>query len=822
MDRTDVHVQMLGTVHAHDADSTVFLIYPNKIGFGSLCSPISGGDDACAQKLSLLLQLAWPAGTLMQVALWASPDLTATTSTYRNLRTGTTDPILRQLTEQHCAFMRDGADHPIDPSTGVRLRDTQVAITVQIPLRGPVPTDAEMSKAKELRVGFDAALKAAGLGGVPMTPHRYLRLMETILNQGPESSWRRSPLTDYNPDKVICSQILDPGNTIEVDSKGLWLNGRTRVTVLSPKRYPTMCYFGMAMQYLTDPKQGARGIRENALVTLNLYFPEHERSRARLEKDLMWSTHQASTPIAKYMRYFRDRKDSISAVLNQVENGDRIVQGYLSMAIFTQGQGDDPQSRSRTEEMAVAASINAQGYWREFGFQMMEDRFMVLPFFSQMLPFAVDEGLKQTLERYKTLSGRHAAYLMPVMASWRGTGTPLMTLFARDGQIQPISPWDTDSNMNFLVAASSGAGKSVSMQALLANMRSVGGRCWVIDVGDSYKNLCEILEGQYNEFSPENPICMNPFPLVTNFDEDVDMLTDVVAIMIAPTEGLGDFKKASLKRVMSEVFQSHGASMGIDTLAAALKESPRQEISDMGEQLYPFTTSGAYGRYFNGTNNIDVTNPFTVLELGALKSKPHLQRVVLLTLMYQISQAVYMGDRSQRSMLLVDEAWQLLASDETAEFIERAFRQFRKHNASVGVVTQSVMDVWETKGGRAIAENAAHYYLLKQKGDSIDAIRRGNRLPFGDWGYEMLKSVHTVQGQYSEIMCVTPYGVGIGRLILNDQQKLLFSTKAEDVAAIRDLRKQGLTLRDAVQRLINNLPNISASSVSPSQRKAIR
>src|SRR5690606_17831104 len=155
-----------------------------------------------------------------------------------------------------------------------------------------------------------------------------------------------------------------------------------------------------------------------------------------------------------------------------------------------------------------------------------------------------------------------------------------------------------------------------------------------------------------------------------------------------------------------------------------------------------------------------------------------------------------------KQMLLIDEAWELLSADATATFVEKAYRQFRKHAASVGVVTQSVLDVYDTKGGRAMADNTEHFYLLRQKAESIEGIRKENRLSIGDWGYDKLKTVHTDRGKYAEIMCITPYGTGIGRLVLNNFQKVLFSTTPEDVVAIKKLRDQGLDLGEAVGVLV--------------------
>ncbi len=804
MDRVETHVKAFGVVAAYDEEVGIFLVSPNRLGFGVVCAPLSGGDDALGNKLNLLNSMAWPEGTLMQFTNYCSPDLIDVVLQYKELRRHVQDPLLKAMSDGHVQWMVDSTNKPVDQASGIRLRSNQLMITVQIPWAGAKPSEKDIREVKDLQIGFMQAIKSAGLSYAKLSAESYIRFMETVLNQAPDAAWKRSPLTAYDQREVICSQLLDPGSAVEFDKDGLWLNGNTRVKVLSPKKYPSPTHFGIAMRYLTDWRQGARGIRENAIITLNVYFQNNDRERAKLEKERIWNQHQSGTQVGRFVSFFRDKLESVTAILNEVKEGDRVVNAYISMAILNQGDGTDEASRARTEEASQAAVMNAMSYWREFGFTMMQDRYFVLPLFCNMLPFAGDADLKEVLQRYRKMAGLQAIHLAPVMGSWRGTGTPVVTLTSRDGQVQPISPWDTDGNMNFLIAAQSGMGKSVFSNNMIANLRTMDAAVYVIDVGDSYKNLCESLEGQYLEFGKGSAICLNPFSLVKDYREEEDMLAEMIIIMAAPNEGLSDKQRPQLKRVMSRVFDQFGSQTNIDLIAEALQLEDDSDVKVIGQMLYPFTSAGSYGSFFNGQNTLQVGGKFTVLELGALKAKMHLQRVVLLSLMYQIGQAVYLGDRKMKQMLLIDEAWQLLATDDAATFIERAYRQFRKHNASVGIVTQSVMDVWQTKGGRAIAENSAHMYLLGQKADAIEGVRKEGKMPFGEWGYDMLKTVHTVPGVYSEIMCVTPYGVGIGRLVLNDFQKIMFSTKGEDVAAVKAHRDRGMNLGDAINAVLRD------------------
>ncbi|WP_349304394.1 ATP-binding protein [Pseudoalteromonas sp. S1688] len=295
---------------------------------------------------------------------------------------------------------------------------------------------------------------------------------------------------------------------------------------------------------------------------------------------------------------------------------------------------------------------------------------------------------------------------------------------------------------------------------------------------------------------------LNPFEIVEDYDEEADVLVGLLAAMAAPTQSLTDFQMANLKRQTRELWEKKGRAMLVDDVAAALKNHEDRRVQDVGEQLYPFTTQGEYGRFFNGHNNIRFKNRFTVLELEELKGRKHLQQVVLLQLIYQIQQEMYLGERDRRKIVFIDEAWDLLTQGDVGKFIETGYRRFRKYGGSAVTVTQSVNDLYDSPTGKAIAENSANMYLLGQKAETINALKKEGRLPLGEGGYEYLKTVHTVTGVYSEIFFITEMGTGIGRLIVDPFHKLLYSSRAEDVNAIKQLTRKGLSVADAISQLL--------------------
>ncbi|ORP14430.1 hypothetical protein B7943_12470, partial [Vibrio cholerae] len=76
-------------------------------------------------------------------------------------------------------------------------------------------------------------------------------------------------------------------------------------------------------------------------------------------------------------------------------------------------------------------------------------------------------------------------------------------------------------------------------------------------------------------------------------------------------------------------------------------------------------------------------------ELEELKGRKHLQQVVLLQLIYQIQQEMYLGERDRRKIVFIDEAWDLLTQGDVGKFIETGYRRFRKYGGSAVTVTQS-------------------------------------------------------------------------------------------------------------------------------------
>src|SRR5258706_2913385 len=178
--------------------------------------------------------------------------------------------------------------------------------------------------------------------------------------------------------------------------------------------------------------------------------------------------------------------------------------------------------------------------------------------------------------------------------------------------------------------------------------------------------------------------------------------------------------------------------------------------------LFPYTVDAQYGRLFEVESNVDSSCDFTVLELEELKSKKDLQQVVLLIVMYRITQEMYLS-RKRRKVMIVDEAWDLFSGETSAKFIEEGYRRIAKYNGSFMAATQGVDDYYKNASSLAAFQNSDWMILLRQKKESIEQLAKGGRLAMDETTKRMIASLKTEHGVYSELFISSPMGQGLAR-----------------------------------------------------------
>lgn len=801
----ELRAERLFPAFAVDPDNKVFLCNDKTLGFVFECQPLAGGDEKINDKLEQFLAQNYPDDMTMQFMLFRSPDIEWQLNAMSNLRSGMNHPLLTPVIEDRIAFLREHTQKDLIKRSlrgsvhdmGL-IQDLKLIISVKIPYTGETgvegPTAGEMQMIQQWQQKMLSLLRSMSLAPRLMTPQDYLRLMNSLCNWAPDASWKMSDLPYWEEDKTLDCQILDPTTNVICARPDLLQLGESGfVKVLSAKRLPDATYFGEAIQYAGDLSGQNQGVKQNYAVVVNVIFPNSEKMKGALEKKRQWVTNQAYGPLLKFVPVLNDKKASFDTIYESVNKGAKPLRLTFSVLVF-----------GKSEEDVTAASMAVQAFWATQRFALMEDKFVMLPLFRNCLPLGTDRSAIRELQRYKTMTSKEAPVLLPIFGEWKGTGTYHIALMSRNGQIMSMSLHDSSTNKNGVIAAESGSGKSFLLNEIILSYMSEGARVWVIDAGKSYKKLCESLEGDFVEFGEDSRISLNPFETITNWEEEEDGIVSLVGAMASANANLSDLQIAELKRIMKLLWDERGQGMTVDDIREACIGSEDPRVMDIGKQLYAFSSTGAYGRFFNGKNTADFRNDFTVLELDELQGRKHLRQVVLLQLIYQIQREMYLGERDRKKLVIIDEAWDLLKEGEVSVFMEHAYRKFRKYGGSAIIATQAVTDLYDNKVGRAIADNSANMFLLGQKKESIEMVKGKKLLVLSPAGFNILRSVYTEAGVFSEIFLITERGQGVGRLVVSDFQGLLYSTAPEDVQAIKLYQDQGLSVSDAIKSVLRD------------------
>lgn len=350
------------------------------------------------------------------------------------------------------------------------------------------------------------------------------------------------------------------------------------------------------------------------------------------------------------------------------------------------------------------------------------------------------------------------------------------------------------------------------MNEMITTVMGVGGKVFVMDMGRSFKKTCQILKGQHIEFDITLPMSINPFTHISQnemrlkeTEEELAMICPIFQVMAAPQHGTTDLENAYLEQAVRYSWEKYGSGSSVDTVKEFLDGHADLVATNLGQTLYPFSTSGSFGHFFNKAASASFKERLVVIETDDLRHYPSLMAVVVQMLIMQINQEMAKGDRMTPFLIIIDEAWQLLSGKGTAKFISAATRTSRKYKGSIVLGTQHLTDYFkpESPGATEAFNCSAWKFILYQEADVITSLKHHPQLQgFVDTEYKeaLLKSIHSAPPHYSEMAIFGPEINGVvGRLRLDPFSRLLYSTNAEEYRLIEEYIQKGASIEEAIE-----------------------
>lgn len=323
----------------------------------------------------------------------------------------------------------------------------------------------------------------------------------------------------------------------------------------------------------------------------------------------------------------------------------------------------------------------------------------------------------------------------------RLSGRPVHT----DISDEPIKLGYT-TNRNKFIIGPSGSGKSFFTNHMVRSYYEQGTHVVLVDVGHSYKGLCDLVGGYYFTYSEKDPIKFNPFYLTDGDILDTEKKESIKTLLLALWKKDDEpFKRSeyvALSNALTLYYQQLDAHPEIFPCFNSFYDYLMQEYMqvledgkvkekdfDIGNFLYvlnPYYKGGEYDYLLNATENLNLLNErFIVFELDAVKDHPILFPVVTIIIM-EVFISKMRKLKGIRKMILLEEAWKAIAKEGMAEYLKYLFKTVRKFFGEAIVVTQEIEDIISSPiVKQAIVNNSDCKILLDQSKyqNKFDAIQ---------------------------------------------------------------------------------------------------
>ncbi|MGZ4856866.1 MAG: TraG family conjugative transposon ATPase [Methanobacteriaceae archaeon] len=291
------------------------------------------------------------------------------------------------------------------------------------------------------------------------------------------------------------------------------------------------------------------------------------------------------------------------------------------------------------------------------------------------------------------------------------------------------------TNRNKFILGPSGSGKSFFTNHRVRSYYEQGTHIVLVDVGHSYRGLCDLVNGYYFNYDEKNPIRFNPFYIERGEALDTEKKESIKTLILAlwkkDNENLTRSEYVALSNALQlyyehlhnqpsifPCFDSFYEYLQEDFIEVLEVDKVKEKYFDVSNFLYvlrPFYKGGEFDYLLNAKENLDLlTTRLIVFELDNIKDHPILFPAVTIIIM-EVFVSKMRKLKGIRKMILIEEAWKAIAREGMAEYIKYLFKTVRKYFGEAIVVTQEVEDIISSPVVKqAIINNSDCKILLDQ------------------------------------------------------------------------------------------------------------
>lgn len=288
------------------------------------------------------------------------------------------------------------------------------------------------------------------------------------------------------------------------------------------------------------------------------------------------------------------------------------------------------------------------------------------------------------------------------------------------------------TNYNSVTFATSGAGKSYATKLEILRSLMFGTEVIVIDPEREYEYLAEATGGRFFNISLSSNHHINPFDLpVPQADENPkDLLRshiiELVGLFRLMLGGLTPEEDSIIDQALHETYalkditgEANYSNLTPPLLSDFEMVLAGMEGSESLVQRLSKYTSGTWAGFMNEATNVDINQKFVVFSLRDMEEE--LKTIA----MYMVTNHIWGAVRRElkKRLLVIDEAWWMLKSPDTAAFLHSVAKRGRKYYLGLATITQDVDDFLRSPYGVPMITNSSIQILMKQSPTSIDTLQ---------------------------------------------------------------------------------------------------
>ncbi len=288
-------------------------------------------------------------------------------------------------------------------------------------------------------------------------------------------------------------------------------------------------------------------------------------------------------------------------------------------------------------------------------------------------------------------------------------------------------------NYNSVTFAVAGSGKSYCAKLEILRTLMFDTDVIVIDPEKEYEYMASATGGKYFNISLNSEHHINPFDLpIPREDESAsDVLRsniiNLVGLFRIMLGGLSQEEDAIIDRAITETYalkditpESDFRNVEPPLLSDFELVLAGMEGADSLVQRLTKYTKGTWSGFINRPSNVDINKKFVVFSLRDMEDE--LKPVAMYIVTHYIWNAI--RKNLKKRLLVIDEAWWMMKSEDTASFLFGLAKRGRKYFLGLATITQDVDDFLKSPYGLPILTNSSIQVLLKQSPTVIDHIQK--------------------------------------------------------------------------------------------------